>query len=124
MSEELWHLTKKWCSQQLSGEAKNFLKWDDKAGNPAEEKAGSAAQRINVLTHNGLQIEVGTIHSVKGQTHSATLVLETYLKKKYDLEQLLPYIKGESDASEISIPDEVKEHMKRIFVGGTRLGKF
>lgn len=57
---------------------------------------------------------------MKGQTHTATLVLETYLKKKHDLEQLLPYIKGESDANAMSINDDVKEHMKRIFVAGTR----
>jgi DNA helicase II / ATP-dependent DNA helicase PcrA len=57
---------------------------------------------------------------VKGQTHSATLVLETYLRKKHDIEQLLPYIKSESGAIRASITDEVKEHMKRIFVGGTR----
>ena len=120
ISDELRYVTKKWCGQEFSQEAKNFLEWDDKVSNPAEEKSESATQKINVLNHNGLQIEVGTIHSVKGQTHSATLVLETYLRKKHDMEQLLPYIKGESDASGTSIDDEVKEHMKRIFVGGTR----
>jgi DNA helicase-2/ATP-dependent DNA helicase PcrA len=120
VKDTLCDVTKKWCGNELSREAKGFLEWDEEASNPPGGKPGSATQRINVLNHKGLEIEVGTIHSVKGQTHSATLVLETYLNKKHDLKQLLPYIKGESDASETLIDAEVKEHMKRIFVGGTR----
>lgn len=42
---------------------------------------------------NGRKIEVGTIHSVKGETHDATLVLETK-NHQNDLEQLLDHISG------------------------------
>ena len=38
-------------------------------------------------------VEVSTIHKVKGETHTATLVLETF-KDGYDLFQLLDYFKG------------------------------
>lgn len=42
------------------------------------------------------EIEVGTVHSVKGETHTATLYLETpdYDTKEYDLKQILLYLKG------------------------------
>ena len=51
----------------------------------------------NVYIHkvNGteIQIELDTIHGVKGQTHTATLLLETYFRT-HDLPALLPYLKG------------------------------
>jgi len=121
VKEVFFDIVKKWCGGELCSEANSFLEWDEEVGNLQGEKTlGSTGQRINVLNHEGLEIEVGTIHSVKGETHSATLVLETYLNRKHDLKQLLPYIKGESDTSESSINAQVGEHMKRIFVGGTR----
>lgn len=41
-------------------------------------------------------VEVSTIHKVKGETHTATLVLETF-KDGYDLFQLLDYFKGKTN---------------------------
>ena len=40
-----------------------------------------------------VDIDVGTIHSAKGQTHMATLVIETFFKK-HDMEDLLPWLLG------------------------------
>jgi hypothetical protein len=39
-------------------------------------------------------VTIDTIHSVKGQTHKATLVLETFYYQ-FDLEQLIPYLHGD-----------------------------
>ncbi len=121
VKETLRDITKQWCGAELCSEANSFLEWNEEIGNLQKEAFESTRQRINVLNHKGLEIEVGTIHSVKGETHSATLVLETYLNKKHDLKQLLPYIiKGETEISDSSIDAQLGEHMKRIFVGGTR----
>jgi len=91
VKDSLCDITKKWCGGELCSEASSFLEWDEEIGNlQGERTSGSTGQRINVLDHKGLEIEVGTIHSVKGETHSATLVLETYLNRKHDLKQLLP----------------------------------
>lgn len=35
----------------------------------------------NVISENGINVEINTIHSVKGQTNTATLYLETYFQK-------------------------------------------
>lgn len=35
----------------------------------------------NIVNHHGFGIELATVHSVKGQTHTATLYLETYYHK-------------------------------------------
>jgi DNA helicase II / ATP-dependent DNA helicase PcrA len=42
----------------------------------------------------GSTIKVGTVHSVKGETHSATLYLETYYQKKTDSQRLIEFLKG------------------------------
>jgi hypothetical protein len=66
-----------------------------------------------------VQIEVSTIHSVKGQTHLATLVLETYYKRQYDLQKLLPYLKGAGPPIG-QLDSFIADHMKRVFVAITR----
>lgn len=43
-------------------------------------------------------INISTIHKAKGETHTATLVLETYYYS-YDIQALLPLLKGESVAT-------------------------
>ena len=54
----------------------------------------------NVYKHEdgeiNFDIEISTIHGVKGETHTATLVLETF-KDGYDLFQLLDYLKNKTN---------------------------
>jgi DNA helicase-2/ATP-dependent DNA helicase PcrA len=46
-----------------------------------------------VYEHQGIKVHFDTIHGVKGETHTATLYLETYLKQVYDIGgKILPYI--------------------------------
>ncbi|MBE3142506.1 MAG: hypothetical protein IMZ61_01075 [Planctomycetes bacterium] len=48
----------------------------------------------NVFSYSpDISIEVNTIHSAKGQTHQATLVLETFFHQS-DLSTILPYLAG------------------------------
>lgn len=42
----------------------------------------------------GRKIQVSTIHRVKGETHDATLYLETVNNRKSDLERVIPHYKG------------------------------
>jgi hypothetical protein len=41
-----------------------------------------------------VDIDVGTIHSAKGQTHTATLVLETY-SWDHDIEDVMSWLVGQ-----------------------------
>lgn len=76
-------------------DAQDFLKWSE---DPAQ-----GAQPIPVKSNDNfyrhsqgakdVAIRVGSIHSVKGETHTATLVLETYWYD-YNLEDLLPWLTG------------------------------
>lgn len=59
---------------------------------PADQPADGNGPNIYVHEEN-IQIEINTIHSVKGQTHQATLVMETYYRNN-DLPTILPYLVG------------------------------
>lgn len=77
----------------LSADVDGFLTWNDTPVTPATP---SDANRIrnNIFRYrkNGreVSIQAGSIHSVKGQTHTATLVLETFWYD-YNLELILPW---------------------------------
>lgn len=48
-------------------------------------------------THPEIEVKVDTVHGVKGETHKATLYLETYYNKIHDLRKILPFLKGRFD---------------------------
>lgn len=60
--------------------AEKFLFWTDLSAISLIMPRSSSAGNISVFEANGLSIPVqfGSIHSVKGETHTATLVLETF----------------------------------------------
>ncbi len=88
---------------------------------------------IEVIEHSNkyksgnIEIEVGTIHSAKGQTHTATLYLETFYKRgygNYESERLRHQFLLESiiDTLErnISSKDKIKQSAKMAYVGFSR----
>lgn len=64
-------------------------------------------------------IHLATIASVKGETHLATLVLESCHSSKYDLKSVLPYLCG--DASAAAVTDEAtRSQLMNVFVAASR----
>lgn len=63
-------------------------------------------------------IHVDTIHGVKGQTHHATLVLETF-HYKHDLQQIIPYLAG-TEALPRSPGPRLSQDLRRLFVAMSR----
>jgi len=62
-------------------------------------------------------IELDTIHSVKGETHSATLILETKFYE-YDVHQMLDYIIGIKSTAPTGV--RKPKFMKQLYVAMTR----
>jgi hypothetical protein len=97
-AEGIRTLLKPLLGERWSAEAENFLQWSDVSNIAGIAAAGSRPAPPNVLRYtNGnrsVDIHVGTIHSAKGQTHTATLVLETYFRE-HDLSDLLSWLTGE-----------------------------
>ena len=77
-------------------------------------------EKINTLCYDkdGLPIEIhfGSIHSVKGMTHLATLVVETHMKT-FNIKSILPWLSKQSRKT----PNlGQKSRMKCLYVGMTR----
>ena len=69
-------------------------------------KKNMVEKNVFVEPRRGRRIEFNTIHGVKGETHDATLYLETEFRKSSDLKRILPYFgvgkPGKSDLYDYS----------------------
>lgn len=86
-SNEDWNIIKKNIQNILSVNDCEFLNYVEYE--PTKEVKTNSDLNI-YHCKNGIDIAVGTIHSVKGETHDSTLVLETKYYK-YDLSYFLNY---------------------------------
>lgn len=68
------------------------------------------------VDEKGRKIEFNTVHGVKGETHDATLYLETKEKRSSDLKRILPLLEGKTFISNPTI-----EYARRcVYVGLSR----
>jgi DNA helicase-2/ATP-dependent DNA helicase PcrA len=111
-------------SNAVKDEAKAYLLY---SGQIVMSVQSSVQFGNRFLANNGIVIEVGTIHSVKGETHDATLVLETKSYKLFDVAEMLPYLLDFTRQVPVAEPDRPTSHdslragfMKRLYVGATR----
>ncbi len=99
-----------------------FLNWHE-VGFPENHLEKSAGERNNLYRHkfNGsedsIELKLGSIHSVKGQTHTATLLLESTNRGPI-LGQLKPYLLGTLKATEAT--GLQKGWINTLYVGLTR----
>jgi DNA helicase II / ATP-dependent DNA helicase PcrA len=71
--------------------------------------------------NNKISVEIGTIHSAKGETHAATLYLETYYQGKYESESIADQLKGKTYTPPKGKKDTyIKETLKMAYVGMSR----
>lgn len=70
----------------------------------------------NIIAHvDGFHVELSTIHGVKGETHDATLIVETK-NHTFDIEVMMPYLTGELPSIECpntKLPE--KPNVRRAF---------
>ena len=64
-----------------------------------------------------IEIEVSTIHGVKGETHTSTCYLETFFHD-YDIKRIINYMKGDNTAPRQK--NVVIQNLKMAFVGMSR----
>lgn len=73
----------------------------------------------NVYEQDGVCVEVGTIHSVKGETHIATLYLETSYYEKCESQRIANQLRGEVYRSTKRAP-RTEVTLKMAYVGMSR----
>lgn len=84
---------------------------------PAKIPSVAPQEPLSVFKFNGQNVEVTTVHAVKGQTHSATLYLETSYNGKHESEYLCHQILGTPFTDQRT---RHKECVKMAYVGLSR----
>ncbi|MBF0247996.1 MAG: ATP-dependent helicase [Alphaproteobacteria bacterium] len=91
-----------------------FFNWPDAdAGTPADAKAGTVYQKDEQLP----KIRLGSIHSVKGETHTGVLVLETYIRS-YLMKAIKRWLLGNAGTERLR--DSQSSKLKLHYVAMTR----
>jgi hypothetical protein len=120
---ELRHALGPILASEWNSNADAFCQWSMKyAAQPTGPNAeGPGAPNLYRFHQDGhyLDIDVGTIHSAKGQTHTATLVLESYFKG-HDMEDLLQWICGVNCGAGRGAGIERPERMRLVYTAVTR----
>ena len=104
-----------------SPEADGFLAWKDgPSGSTSLPVARKSRDNIYRYpnTDPKVHIRVGSIHSVKGETHTATLVLETFYMQ-HNLERLVPWLCGDKSGG-LDIGVQYQSRLKLHYVAMTR----
>lgn len=100
-----------------------FLQFDTAT---QDDNANQQAQGNTYTAQNGRKIAVGTIHSVKGETHDATLILETKFNRWFDCAEMLPYMLDPAKDRPVYTANSRKkdstlaQYMRKLYVAGTR----
>lgn len=68
---------------------------------------------------NGIVINVGTVHSAKGETHTATLYLETNYHTSTDAKRLIDFLEGNRPEAQIKKPHH-QQNLKVAHVAFSR----
>jgi hypothetical protein len=123
VNERLSRLIEPWSSAGLTTSAQEFLRWVEQPERLEVCRGRVPTRLLNVYRHDSalgpVDIEVTTIHAVKGQTHDATLLLETYWEGRHDLAEMVKFLVGERSTGNLP-PGNTLERMKRVFVAMTR----
>lgn len=83
----------------ISAEIREYMAFNESPASSkpmrTEQAPTLASSKDNTISHvDGFHIELSTIHAVKGETHDATLVVETK-NHTFDMQAMLPYLTGE-----------------------------
>jgi hypothetical protein len=74
----------------------------------------------NIFRQNGIEVELATIHSVKGETHIATLYLETSYQGEHESQRIMEQLKGTYYIPPRKGNIHKKETLKMAHVGMSR----
>lgn len=89
------------CGGEIdTSKAGRFLAWpkdDPSLGKAASSSSSDAGPNIYRFDDSGgtIDIRLGSIHSVKGQTHLATLLLSTYWYDGHSAKRIMPWLLGQ-----------------------------
>ena len=104
--------------------ANDFLAWRDAVPlpQPAVQHHAHAAAPNSYRYSDGsasIDIRLGSIHMAKGQTHLATLVLETFNQSHF-LHSMMPWLLGKHQNGAKCTSDKAAQRLLQVYVAMTR----
>ena len=123
MQKEVFEETKNYLTNefreffnyQVNNEITNFINSSDLEADNEE-----TLQSNNIYKYSSgateIEIEVSTIHGVKGETHTATCYFETFFYD-YDIKRIINYMKG---GNTVPRQKRIIQNLKMAFVGMSR----
>ena len=127
--DEVWNGIKEYVPTLLTIFDKTISASSDFINNDNVEIPAKNAEISTPTNHykeDGLEIEITSVHAVKGQTHCATLYLESYFQqdgrganaKSYESQRLKDQFLGTQIQSNVG--DRIKQSAKMAYVGFSR----
>ncbi|KVM94387.1 UvrD-helicase domain-containing protein [Burkholderia stagnalis] len=119
----LYEGLKPYLPDELEIEAFKALSVFDEPEDVARVGLAPAVTTCHMLDQGrSLQIDVGTVASMKGETHSASLVLESYggISRKFDVALGLEYIAGVPSKALVKLPKTQQAQMRNLYVAMSR----
>jgi hypothetical protein len=106
--------------EALPPEAEEFLAWSGPDGEKEQAAERDCPDNFYRYPPEDPQVSIrlGSIHSVKGETHTATLVLDTFYRAHH-LKTLKPWLLGNKSGGNAE-SDSVQRRLKLHYVGMTR----
>ena len=102
----------------IGEKASNFINGDS-IDAALEVGTGSAQTKNQFVDDNGIIIHIGTVHSAKGETHTATLYLETNYHTSTDAKRLIDFLEGNRPEAQIKKPHH-QQNLKVAHVAFSR----
>lgn len=97
----------------------NYCAFSAKAAMADNSKAGFCEGFLVEYGGKSLNVQLGTIHAAKGETHAATLVLECY-HRIHDLAEVMPMLVSKHDRRRVARTQSILPAARRTFVAMTR----
>lgn len=119
----LYEGLKPYLPDELEIEAFKALSVFDEPVNVGNATAAPAVTTSQVLDQGrSIQFNLGTVAGMKGETHSASLVLESYggISRKFDIALGLEYIAGIPSKALAKLPKTQQAQMRNLYVAMSR----
>ena len=125
--EKFCNLVKEVCwLGTVSEEIENYLSFEEEQSEVSEQnEEGKEGQVLEALRENrirhqsGFEIQLSTIHGVKGETHDATLILETKYYE-YNVSRMLPFLCGDPKGGRSKLKTRDIQLMRQLYVAASR----
>ncbi|HFP7024680.1 TPA: UvrD-helicase domain-containing protein [Acinetobacter baumannii] len=122
LNQEFWDSSISQMLQifNLNGLSKipEYINYDGRTASAQSNNENCEQNKISIEINNkNIEMEVATIHSIKGETHAATLVVETTFGRSHDISNVFTYLVHQQPSE--PKPQTIK-FMKQIYVAMTR----